>query len=143
MTTNEQKTLNPADTPKQTVEKTDAVSINKISGKEIFITEYSHTRGRPTDFTQPEDIGEDGQTDFWTIKVDTPFDLEHKKEVKPISTFFIKKAQANYIERIPSYSETLEKGGRIGPVKPVKKVNPKTNRQYWTFLDERDEDYKE
>ena len=117
---------------------------NKIEGKEIFVTGYSHTRGKPTQFTTPDQIGsEDGLTDFWTIRVETPFDLEHQKEVKPINSFFIKQAQANYIERIPNFAEALASGGRIGPVKAVKKVNPKTDRQYWTFKDESDSDYKE
>ena len=76
------------------------------------------------------------------IKVETPFDLEHKKEVKPISSFFIKQAQANVIERIPNYADALASGGRIGPLKPVKRTNPKTSREYWTFAFENDEDYK-
>lgn len=139
MTTNE--TLNPADTPK--VEKTDAVSINKIEGKEVFVTGYSHTKGKPTQFSTPDDIDDNGQVDFWTIKVESPFDLEYKKEgVKPISTFFIKSAQANVIERIPNYAEALAKGGRIGPIKAVKRTNPKNSREYWSFAFENDEDYK-
>jgi len=137
MTTNE--TINPADIPK--VEKSDAVSINKIEGKEVFVTGYSHTRGKPTQFSTPDQIGEDGNVDFWTIKVETPFDLEHKKEVKPISTFFIKEAQANVIERIPNYADALASGGRIGPIKAVKRTNPKNSREYWSFAFENDEDY--
>ena len=140
MTTNE--TINPAEIPRPNVEKADSLSINKIEGKTIHIVGYNHTKGKPTEYTNKDDIDDDGLTDYWTIKTDPAFDLKFKDEgVKPINSFFIKKAQANEIERIPNY-ESVNNGGRIGPVQAVKRNNPNTHRDYWTFAYENDDDFQ-
>ena len=138
----ENKTINPAELPQ--VEKSKSLGIGKIEGKEIYITGYQHNRGRPTKYTQKVDISEeDGLTDYYTIKTEESFDLEYQEEgVIPINNFFIKPAQAQQIERIPNF-ESVNNGGRIGPVKAVKRDSTKNEGQtYWCFAFTNDDDYK-
>ena len=137
----ENKTINPAELPQ--VEKTNSLGIGKIEGKEIYITGYQHNRGRPSKFTLKDDIGEDGLTDYYTIRTEESFDLDFKEDgVVPINSFFIKPAQAQQIERIPNF-ESVNNGGRIGPVKAVKRDSTKNVGQtYWCFAFTNDDDYE-
>jgi hypothetical protein len=140
MTTTE-NTINPADTPK--IEKSNTLGIGKIEGKEVFITGYQHNVGKPTQYTPKEDVNEDGLTDYYTISTEASFDLDFKEEgVIPINNFFIRKAQAQQIERIPKYAEVLANGGRIGPVKARKRSSTKNAGQtYWCFAFDNEDDY--
>jgi len=135
-----ENTLNPATLPKP--EFADTVNINKINGKEIYITGYTHNRGRPNEYTPKDKIGEDGLTDYYTITTDKSFDLEYKGETKPINHFYVTPAIAKQIERIPNYKEALEAGQRIGPAKALKR--PKTDnpsQTFWALAWENDSDY--
>ena len=137
----EQSTINPADQPR--LERPDTCSISDIEGKVIHITGYSHTRGKPTQFTQAADIGPDGKTDYRVISTSEVFNLEYKSEgVKPINHFYVKKAQGDQIEAIQGYAEALASGKRIGPWKPLKRKSEKNPAQsYWCFSNEKDADF--
>lgn len=137
----ENNTIDPSTLPQ--VEKSKSLGIGKIEGKEVFITGYQHNRGRASPFTPKDEIDEEGMTDYYTIKTEASFDLEYKEDgVIPINNFFIKPAQAQQIERIPNF-ESVNNGGRIGPVKAIKRVSQKdSSRSYWVFAFSNDEDYK-
>jgi len=137
----ENKTINPAEVPQ--VEKSKSLGIKKIEGKEVFITGYAHTRGQPTQYTPKEKISEeDGKTDYWTIQTEEAFDLDYKEEgVQPVRNFFITEAVASQIERIPNY-ESVNSGGRIGPVKAIKRASEKNvGQEYWCLAFSNDKDY--
>jgi len=120
------ETINPANAPQ--VELSKSLGIKKVEGKEFFITGLAHNRGKPTQYTKKEDIGEDGKTDYYTIKVETAFPLEYKDEgVIPIDNFFVNSIAYQQIERIPNAIEGLENGARFGPCKTVLRDSNKTN----------------
>ena len=126
MSTNEQKTINPANAP--SVEKSKSLGIKKIEGEAFFITGINHTRGKPTQYTKKEDIGEDGKTDYYTIKVETGFPLEYKDEGEiQIDNFFVNSIAYQQIERIPNAIEGLNNGARLGPCKTVLRESNKTD----------------
>ncbi len=137
-----ENTLNPADTPKP--EFADTVNINKIEGKEIFITGYVSNFGKPNEYTKQEDIREDGLTEYRTVTTEQTFELAKKKggEVLPINHFYVTPAIAKQITGLPNYKEALESGKRIGPVKAVKRAktdNP--SQSYWCLAYENDPDF--
>ncbi len=120
------ETINPAEAPQ--VEHSKSLGIIKLEGKEFYITGVNHTRGKPTKFSKKEEIGEDGKVDYYTVKVETPFDLEYKEEgVIPIDNFFVNSIAYQQIERIPNAIEGLENGARFGPCKTVLRESNKTN----------------
>lgn len=134
------ETINPASAP--TVEKSKSLGIKNISGKEIFITGCNHTRGAPTKYTREDQIGEDGKTDYYTIKIETPLDLEYKEEgVIPIDNFFVTQAVYQQLERIPNAIEEINRGARLGPAKAVKRESTKTGNPYWCLAFESDPDF--
>lgn len=138
MTQSETNTINPAD------QKTDfppTINLNKIDGKEIFITGYEVNRGKPNDYTNTEDIGEDGLTDYRVITTEASFDLAKKagEEVSSYNHFYVSKAVGKQIAR---FADELANGKRFGPVKPVlraKTDNP--TQSYRALANESDEDY--
>jgi len=137
------ETINPADAP--TLEKSKSLGIKKVEGKEFFITGLNHTRGKPTQYTKKEDIGEDGKTDYYTIKVETAFPLEFRDEgVIPIDTFFINSIAYQQIEKFPDAIKVIESedGGRFGPCKTVLRPSNKTSGyNYRCFAFEKDPDF--
>ena len=139
----ENNTINPATLP--TVERAKSLGVKQIEGKEVFITGYTHNRGKPTDFTPAEKISNvDGLTDYYTITTEEHLELEYKDEgLQKIQSWFVTEAIAKQIERIPNYEEALNNGGRIGPVKAVKRKSQKNPAQtYWCLAFENDDDYK-
>lgn len=134
------ETINPANAPM--IEKSKSLGISKIGGKEVFIVGMNHTRGAPTKYTRPDQIGEDEKTDYYTIRIETPIDLEYKEEgVTPIDNFFVTEAVYQQIERIPNAVEGIRNGARLGPVKAVKRESMKTGNPYWCLAFESDPDY--
>jgi len=139
----ENETINPADLPQ--VEKSKSLGVKQIEGKEVFITGYTHNRGKPTQYTPKDKISdEDGKTDYYTIRTEKSFDLDYKEEgIQPINSFFVTEAISSQIERIPNYETALANGGRIGPVKAIKRNSEKNAGQtYWCLAFENDSDYK-
>ena len=58
--------INPATLPN--VERAKSLGVKQIEGKEVFITGYTHNRGKPTQFTPVDKIDkDDGLTDYYTI----------------------------------------------------------------------------
>jgi hypothetical protein len=134
------ETINPANAPQ--LEKSKSLGVAKIESKEVYITGANHNRGQPTQYTPKHLIGEDGKTDYYTIKVETPVDLEYKEEGKiPIDTFFVTETIYQQIERIPNALEGLKNGARFGPVKALKRKSQKTGNPYWVLAFESDADY--
>lgn len=108
------KTINPAQAPQ--LEKSKSLGIAKLGDKPFYITGVNHNRGAPTKYTREDQIGEDGKTDYYTIKVETPIELEYKDEGKvPIDNFFVTATIYQQIERIPNAIEGLNSGARLGP----------------------------
>ena len=136
------KTINPANAP--TVEKSKSLGIAKLASgkKEFYITGCQHNRGSPSQYTRADQIGEDGKTDYYTIKVETPVELEYKEEGKiPIDNFFVTPTIYQQIERIPNAIEGINTGSRLGPVKAVKRDSQKTTNSYWCLAFESDPDF--
>lgn len=135
------ETINPANAP--SVEKSKSLGIKKIEGEEFFITGINHTRGKPTQYTKKEDIGEDEKTDYYTVKIETAFPLEYKDEgVIPIDNFFVNSIAYQQVERIPNAIEGLANGARLGPCKTVLRDSNKTNGyQYRCLAFESDPDF--
>lgn len=133
-----ENTIDPANTPR--IEFADTVNINKIAGEEIFITGYSVNRGTPNDYTNADDIGEDGKTEYRTITTEQSFDLEHKGETKSINHFYVPKAVGKQVAR---FENEINSGQRFGPVKAIKR--PKTDnpsQSYWALANKSDDDYE-
>ena len=113
----------------------DAIGIGKILGKQIHITGYHVTRGKPTAWTPKEDIGEDNLTDYHIIDTEERFKLENKEhETVEISSFFITNAIVKQIQRVPNYPEELAKGNKLGPAKVSQKLSTKTKKNYWCLI---------
>lgn len=125
----------------QEVERKPAVGIRAIEGKVINITGFNHTRGNPTIKTNQAQIGQDGKTDYWTIDTREVFQLEHQKEKKAVSRFFITESIAKQINRVPDVQTAFSNGTVIGDCKPLKRVSNKTGNQYWCLVFPSDEDY--
>ena len=140
----ENDTINPADTNVKSGERETAVNQKLIAGKEIYIVGYNHTRGNPTKYSRPDQIGDDGKVDFWTFKTSESFQLPPKKdgEPEPISSFFATETVSKQIERIPNYAEALANGKKIGPAKVIMRKNQKEGgNDYWCLAFDNDEDY--
>jgi hypothetical protein len=135
------ETINPAEAPQ--VELSKSLGIKKIEGKEFFITGINHTRGKPTQYTKKEDIGEDGKTDYYTIKVEKGFPLVYKDEGEvTIDNFFVNSIVYQQVERIPNAIEGLESGARFGPCKTVlRKSNKPNGYDYRCLAFESDPDF--
>lgn len=134
------ETINPANAP--VLEKSKSLGISKIEGKEFYIVGAQHTRGQPTKYTQKSDIGEDGKTDYYTVRLETPVSLDYKDEGSvPIDNFFVTSTIYQQIERIPNAIEGLKTGARLGPVKAIKRQSAKTGNPYWCLAFESDPDY--
>lgn len=131
--------LDPSTQPKPVY--ADGVNINKIGGESIYITKIAVNRGKPNEWTDTKDVGEDGLTEYRTITTDEKFDLEYKGEVKPINNFYITPAQLKQINQ-PNFIEALEAGKTLGPVQAIKrpkKDNP--TQSYWAFAYSTDDDF--
>jgi hypothetical protein len=135
------ETINPAEAPQ--VELSKSLGIKKIEGKAFYITGINHTRGKPTQYTKKEDIGEDGKTDYYTIKVEKGFPLVYKDEGEiTIDSFFVNKIVFDQVERIPNAIEGLESGARFGPCKTVlRKSNKPNGYDYRCLAFESDPDF--
>lgn len=132
-----ENTINPATEPK--LEFADTVNLNKIGGEKIFITDITVNRGKPNDYTQATEIGEDGLTEYRTITTEETFNLDFKGEQKQINHFYVPVAVKNQLIK---YVDDLKDGKRYGPVKAKKrpkKDNP--NQFYWCLVNENDSDY--
>jgi len=122
-------------------ERKPAVGIRAVEGKVINITSLSHTRGNPTTNTNQNQIGEDGKTDYYLIDTKEVFDLEHQKETKKVSRFFVTESIAKQINRVPEVQKAFEEGSVIGDCKPLKRISKKTGNQYWCLVFPSEEDY--
>lgn len=138
----ENETYDPAGA--SSTEKSKSVGIGKIDGEKITVIGYNKTRGKPSQYTNQEDIGEDGKTDYFTISTAESFDLPPKKDEpeEPISSFFVSQTIINQIERIET-NDTKQPVNEvpIGPFKVVKRLNPKNDRRYWTLATKSDPDW--
>ena len=133
------ETINPANIPKPSYAPTE--NINKVAGKAFFITGYTHNRGKPTEYTPSDKIGEDGLTDYFTITTEESFPLAHKGEQQEINHFYVTSYIGSQIDRILN-GASLD-GKRIGPCKAVKRQKPDNKSQtYWALAFEKDEDFK-
>lgn len=133
-----ENTIDPATIPRP--EFADTVNLNKIGGEEIFITAYTVNRGKPNDYTKPEDIGEDGLTEYRTITTEKSFNLDFKGEKKPINHFYVSPAVG---KQVAKFEEEINSGKRFGPVKPIKRAKSDNPTQsYWTLANKSDEDYE-
>ena len=140
MSTNEQNI--DLTTYTDNTERVDSVGIGKIEGKEIHITGFKHTRGKPSKFTKADQVGEDGLTNYWTITTKEKFDLVFKDEgEKPINGFFVTEAISKQINRVADIQERFADGAVIGPCKPKKKTSEKTGNPYWCLVFPSEEGY--
>lgn len=122
-------------------ERKPAVGIRAIEGKVINIKGFTHTRGSPTQNTNQSLIGEDGKTDYYLIDTKESFEVEHQKETKEVSRFFVTESIAKQINRVENVQEAFEQGTVIGDCKPLKRTSKKTGNQYWCLVFPSEEDY--
>jgi len=118
-------------------EQTKAIGIGKISGKIINIKDFRANRGRPTQFTPKEAIGEDGLTEYYIVDTVESFEVNNEK----VSSFFVTPAIVKQIQRVPNYQEELSSGKVFGPCKVGQKKSTKTNANYWCLLFPGEEGY--
>ena len=111
-------------------EKTKAVGIGKILGRTINIKDFRTNRGKPTQFTPQNAIGDDGMTDYHVINTLESFDVNGQQ----VSSFFITSAIVKQIQRVPNYQKELAAGKLFGPCKVGQKKSAKTNANYWCLL---------
>ncbi len=111
-------------------EQSKAVGIGKISGSIINIKNFHINRGRPSQFTPKEKIGEDGMTDYFLIDTVESFMVNDQK----VSSFFVTPSIVKQIQRVPNYQSELESGKVFGPCKVGQKKSSKTNANYWCLL---------
>lgn len=117
--------------------QTKAVGIGKIMGRVINIKNFRTNRGRPSQFTPQNSIGEDGMTDYHIIYTAETFDIEGQQ----VSSFFVTSAIVKQIQRVPNYQTELESGKLFGPCKVGQKKSIKTNANYWCLLFPGEEGY--
>ena len=145
MNTNEtSEVFDPANAPTVDLEQSKSVGIGKIAGKEITITGYKQTRGKPSAYTNKEDIGEDGKTDYFTIRTKESFDLPPKKDepAEPINNFFVPKGIMKQIKTLEGISGQPVGERSIGPVKPVLRPSTKTaGHDFWALAYKNEPDY--
>lgn len=118
-------------------EQTKAIGIGKISGKIINIKDFRANRGRPTQFTPKEAVGEDGLTEYHIVDTVESFEVNNEK----VSSFFVTPAIVKQIQRVPNYQEELSSGKVFGPCKVGQKKSTKTNANYWCLLFPGEEGY--
>ena len=110
--------------------QTKAVGIGKISGRIINIKDFRTKRGKPSQFTPMNSIGDDGMTDYHIIDTVESFEIKGQQ----VSSFFITPAIVKQIQRVPNYQTELESGKLFGPCKVGQKKSLKTNANYWCLL---------
>jgi len=118
-------------------EQTKAVGIGKILGKIINIKDFRTNRGKPTQYTPKDAIGEDGLTDYNVIDTVETFDVNKIM----VNSFFVTPAIVKQIKRVPNYQLELAAGKVFGPCKIGQKKSTKTNANYWCLLFPGEEDY--
>jgi hypothetical protein len=135
---NQSETIDPATIPKPEFPPT--VNLNKIDGKAIHVTGYTVNRGKPNDYTNPEDIGEDGLTEYRTISTAESFDIENKDGKKQsYSHFYVSPAVLKQVQR---FEGEFKAGKRVGPFKSVlRKKTDSPNQSYRALANQSDEDY--
>jgi len=118
-------------------EQTKAIGIGKILGKIINIKDFRTNRGKPSQYTPKDAIGEDGLTDYNIIDTVETFDVNKIM----ISSFFVTPAIVKQIQRVPNYQLELAAGKVFGPCKIGQKKSTKTNANYWCLLFPGEEGY--
>ena len=118
-------------------EQTKAVGIGKILGKIINIKDFRTNRGKPTQYTPKDALGEDGLTDYNVIDTVETFDVNKIM----VNSFFVTPAIVKQIKRVPNYQLELAAGKVFGPCKIGQKKSTKTNANYWCLLFPGEEDY--
>lgn len=136
--TQEENTVNPATIPKPEFAPT--ANINKIDGKEFHVTGFEVNRGKPNTYTNADDIGEDGLTEYRTISTSESFDVTGKDgETKSYNHFYVSPAVLKQVKR---FEEEFGAGKRIGPYKSVLRVKTDNPTQsYRALANQADEDY--
>lgn len=139
----ENNTMDPTSIPK--FEKTVSVKTALLEGKEVFIKGYNITRGKPTQYTRPDQIGDDGLTDYCTVQTTKSFNLPPKKgePEEPINSFFVTSIIIDQVKRAETYFKTnVSEESSLGPVKLIKRVNKKEGKpDYWCLAFKDDDDY--
>ena len=118
-------------------EQTKAVGVGKILGKIINIKDFRTNRGKPSQFTPQNAIGDDGMTDYHIIDTVESFDVKGQQ----ISSFFVTPAIVKQIQRVPNYQEELAAGKLFGRCEVGQKKSAKTNANYWCLLFPGEEGY--
>jgi len=118
-------------------EQSKAVGIGKISGRIINIKDFRTNRGRPSQYTPQDAIGDDGMTDYHVINTVESFDVKGQQ----VSSFFVTPAIVKQIQRVPNYQSELKAGKVFGPCKVGQKKSAKTNVNYWCLLFSGEEGY--
>ena len=118
-------------------EQTKAVGIGKISGSIINIKNFHTNRGRPSQYTPKESIGDDGLTDYHIIDTVETFDVSDQR----VRSFFVTPSIVKQIQRVPNYQDELASGKIFGPCKVGQKKSAKTNANYWCLLFPGEEGY--
>jgi len=117
--------------------QTKAVGIGKILGRIINIKNFRTNRGRPSQFTPQNSIGQDGMTDYHIIDTVESFDIKGEQ----VSSFFVTPAIVKQIQRVPNYQTELASGKLFGPCKVGQKKSVKTSAKYWCLLFPGEEGY--
>ena len=110
--------------------QTKAVGIGKILGRIINIKNFRTNRGRPSQFTPQNSIGQDGMTDYHIIDTVESFDIKGEQ----VSSFFVTPAIVKQIQRVPNYQKELASGKLFGPCKAGQKKSVKTDANYWCLV---------
>ncbi len=118
-------------------EQAKATGIGKISGSVINIRNFKTNRGRPSQFTPKEAIGDDGLTDYHIIDTVESFEINGQQ----VNSFFVTPAIVKQIQRVPNYQAELLNGKVFGPCKIGQKKSTKTNANYWCLLFPGEEGY--
>ena len=117
--------------------QTKAIGIGKILGKIINIKNFKTNRGKPSQYTPKEAIGDDGLTDYNIIDTIETFDVAGNQ----VSSFFVTPAIVMQIKRVPNYQAELAAGKVFGPCKVGQKKSAKTSAYYWCLLFPGEEGY--
>jgi hypothetical protein len=118
-------------------DQTKAIGIGKISGRTINIKDFRTNRGRPSQFTPKEAIGDDGLTDYHVIDTVESFKVNNQT----VNSFFVTPAIVKQIQRVPNYQAELSSGKVFGPCRVGQKKSTKTNANYWCLLFPGEEGY--
>ena len=94
----------------ETMDEKPTKSITKIIGKVITIIGFETFRGKPTKFTTPDAIGQDGLTEYNKITTLESFKLGDEQ----VENFFLNKACTSLLRR------NVTEGGEITPQEPLK-----------------------